>query len=113
MRTACAEWSEFTLVQGLASWSPRSQHTLTAFNGGLYVIAGYGYFLTELAFFNDVWFSGDGGVTWKVSNFAPFAPRAGHGAAVYNVRVSTAGLWCAQHRNAAAVAAAVVVAAAA
>ncbi|HEV7358039.1 MAG TPA: kelch repeat-containing protein [Steroidobacteraceae bacterium] len=89
-------WSRVTTSGTI--FSPRTGHTVTAFNNQLWVIGGYdnpanvGGTATPL---NDIWSSSDG-VTW--TQHAPaagtvFSPRAGHGSTVFGGKLWVVGGW--------------------
>lgn len=73
----------WTLETGHAEFSPRSGHTVAAFDNRLWVIGGSGT--------NDVWSSPDG-INWTLeTEHAGFSPRGYHGSAVFDNRLWVIG----------------------
>jgi len=73
----------WTLETEHAGFSPRSGHTVAAFDNRLWVIGGSGS--------NDVWSSPDG-VNWTLeTEHAGFSPRGYHGSAVFDNRLWVIG----------------------
>jgi hypothetical protein len=98
---ACAaNWTELT---GAAPWSNRSDTTMTAWRGALWLTGGEIY--TD-AYTNprDVWRSGDGGASWACATpAAPWSGRGYHAAAVADGGrrlLITGGGHCSNHFNA-------------
>lgn len=77
-----SDWGKWTLLNGNASWVPRTFHTLTFHAGSVWLIGGYD---ANYDFYADVWRSGDG-AEWEMQMVAPWQARAGHGSASVNVR---------------------------
>ncbi|HXU32935.1 MAG TPA: galactose oxidase [Thermoanaerobaculia bacterium] len=78
-----------------APWSARHNHAAAVFDGKLWVLGGWGDRAKpgEPGDLNDVWSTADG-VTWtQVMASAPWSPRNGHSALVYDGRLWVLGGW--------------------
>lgn len=74
-----------------AAFPPRSRHTLTTFNGRMWVIGGAGSLTGNQDFKADVWASGDGSNWTSFLQNAPFGKRADHTALVYDHKLWVIG----------------------
>ncbi len=84
------EWKEVTPK---SQFPARFEHTLTAFNGSLWLIGGVGFNLKANMYENlsDIWRSSDG-VTWvQVTDSAPFGPRRWHATVVHDDKLWVVG----------------------
>jgi len=72
-------------------WKARSYHAMMELNGCVYVIAGQGFSVLGSPYYNDVWRSCDGGMTWKELPNAPFTARSGIACTVFNGKMYIAG----------------------
>lgn len=71
-----------------AAFSERKQHTLSSFNGRMWVIGGTG---NTTGTKSDIWVSGDG-IHWSLAvNNAPFGPRESHTAVVFDNKLWVIG----------------------
>ncbi len=77
---------------GAASWPARHNHVAVTFAGKLWVLGGWGGG-EKPADLNDVWSTPDGETWTEVLKAAPWSPRNGHSALVYNGRLWVLGGW--------------------
>ncbi|MEK7552440.1 MAG: hypothetical protein AAB534_03430 [Patescibacteria group bacterium] len=83
-------WTQIT-ASSSTLWSPRSHHSLTSFNGLMFVMGGFNSNAGGSPEYNDVYSSVDG-VVWtrRLAN-APWADRISHQAVSYNGKLFVMG----------------------
>ncbi|MBQ4913855.1 hypothetical protein J8L85_05360 [Maribacter sp. MMG018] len=80
---------EWNLVTPMAQFAKRADHTLTAFNGSLWLIGGLGHNAKTDTFetHSDIWRSSDGYNWVLVTDNAPFGKRKWHATIVYDNKI--------------------------
>ena len=77
-----------------AAFSPRVHHSLTAFNGSLWLIGGWTYnFDVGSQYHADVWRSSDGHSWEMITDDAPFSTRTQHVSLVHDGKLWVIGGW--------------------
>jgi hypothetical protein len=83
---------KWTLATANAGWSPRAYHSVTTYDGKLWVMGG-GNYVPDYQAHNDVWCSEDG-ITWtEVTKHAPWGARLWFSSVVYRDRMWVLGGW--------------------
>ena len=87
-----ADGKTWTQATADAGWAPRAYHQAVVLNDKIYVFGGGNYSPKQYVY-NDVW-SSDDGVKWtKVTDAAPWNPRAWFSAVTYRDRMWVIGGW--------------------
>lgn len=86
---------EWKMVTPNAGFQKRFDHTLTAFNGSLWLIGGIGFNkkINNYETLSDIWRSSDGQNWVKVTDNAPFGPRRSHASVVHDGKLWVVGGW--------------------
>jgi hypothetical protein len=83
--------TDWTQVTPAAPWLPRDGHQLVAYNGKIWVLGGRNASNDTNYCLGDVWSSPDG-LNWtQVDEMAPWGPRTGHSAVVFNGKIWVMG----------------------